>query len=106
MIILFWTPFAVYMIIDNLVSIPEHAVLVDHPSSSQETRSLRSTLPLFDFVLFYVGRHDAHHECPHKSVAMAWEFRSDVSTTYLKFYTFTLAQLPLLNQPTHRHSKS
>jgi fatty acid desaturase len=65
--LVFFLPFALSTVLDNLVSLPEHARLA-RGVAAPVTRSMRAPRPA-DFLLYFVGRHIEHHERPEICVA-------------------------------------
>ena len=63
----FILPFVFSTMMDNIVSLPEHARLTS-ASSPTVTRSMTAPRP-FEFLLYSVGRHIEHHYRPQVSVA-------------------------------------
>lgn len=89
---IFWLPFCIYLVMDNLVSLPEHASL-DAQGESGYTRSLHSIAPL-DFILLYVGNHEAHHEEPTTCVVNCKRSPMRCSQSYYDFYRSAWTSLP------------
>ena len=81
--LVFFLPFALSTVFDNLVSLPEHACVIG-ADAAPVTRSIGSPR-LLDFLLYFVGRHIEHHECPGICVARAAE-ASNSAESYASFY--------------------
>lgn len=62
LILAFVAPFALSTVLDNLVSLPEHARLA-HAADVPVTRSIRASTAL-GFLLYFVHRHIEHHDIP------------------------------------------
>lgn len=80
---LYWAPWALFLALDSLVSLPEHARAPALGEEGQVTRSLTAG-PVGDFLLYWVNQHEAHHAAPGRSIAQ--EARPRPSESYLGFY--------------------
>ncbi|MGE4128000.1 MAG: fatty acid desaturase [Hyphomicrobiaceae bacterium] len=65
--LVFLVPFLLSTVLDNLVSLPEHARLGD--ADTQPTTRSMCTSSTLDFLLYFVGRHIEHHQSPQNCVA-------------------------------------
>jgi fatty acid desaturase len=84
----FILPFALSTVLDNLVSLPEHARLAGG-NAGPITRSMRAPR-MAEFLLYYVGRHIEHHARPKICVARGpIAEASNPADTYVSFYVRT-----------------
>lgn len=91
--LVFFLPFALSTVLDNLVSLPEHARITGADQEAT-TRSMNASW-LLGFLLYFVGRHIEHHERPQISVAQATSAdSSDPLETYVGFYTRAWRAIP------------
>jgi fatty acid desaturase len=81
----FAAPFLLSIVIDNGVSLPEHA-LVEGTSEQPVTRSLTAS-PVLNFLLYYVNRHIEHHQSPQFSApALVSNQTAAIGVSYWQFY--------------------
>ena len=89
--LMFILPFALSTVLDNLVSLPEHARLAGG-SAEPITRSMRAPMPV-EFLLYFVGRHIEHHERPEICVARTPVAEASNPDNYVLFYARTWLSL-------------
>lgn len=94
--LMFILPFALSTVLDNLVSLPEHARLAG-VSAEPIARSMRAPMPL-EFLLYSVGRHTEHHERPEICVARTPVAAASSSQNYVLFYARTWLSLAAVEE--------
>lgn len=84
-LMMFWLPYTAGLVLDNLISLPEHAVL---PGSNPTpvTRTTHTSRWLA-FLLYYVNFHDEHHTMPTRT---AWAWRRLAGQPYAGYHRFYL----------------
>lgn len=86
----YWLPFAISIILDSVISLPEHAVIRGRAGETPPTRSIDPG-PSVAFLLYYVNRHEAHHSSPRVS-AVDLDVQANASG-YVKFYLLAVKLL-------------
>ena len=67
-LLVYWAPWALFLLLDAAVSLPEHARAPALGEDGRVTRSLTAG-PVVDFLLYWVNQHEAHHAAPTLSAA-------------------------------------
>lgn len=89
MMLVFWTPFVLGSVLDNVVSLPEHT-LIGEEAEGPVTRTLLAPTA-FEFLIYNVNNHAEHHNWP--SVSAASGQAAKESSGYVSFYRAAFDQL-------------
>jgi fatty acid desaturase len=89
----FWAPLLLSLVMDNAVSLPEHATIgAETETMAVPTRTIVSSAGT-EFLLYYVNRHLEHHQNPTISAVSHRRSGSDeaLAISYVGFYRAALA---------------